>query len=171
MEERTGVVTFAGKPVTLVGPQLRPGDVAPAFNALSIDLSPVTLADSRGTVRLVSVVPSVDTPICDSQTRRFNAEAAAIAGVTVLTVSNDLPFALKRWAAAAEVERVQLLSDHRDLAFGRAYGVLIKEMRLLTRAVFVVDRDDLIRHVEYVPEVKTHPAYDAALAAVREAAR
>ncbi len=153
----------------MVGPELKTGDVAPDFLALNGELAPVSLADSQGTVRLISVVPSVDTPICDAQTRRFNEEAAALAGVTILTVSNDLPFALKRWGAAAGVDKVQFLSDHRDLSFGQAYGVLIKELRLLTRAVFVVDRQGIVRYAEYVREVKTHPAYLAALEATRKA--
>jgi thiol peroxidase len=132
-------------------------------------LSEVTLADSKGFVRIISVVPSLDTGVCDAQTRRFNEEAGGIDGVKVLTVSVDLPFAQKRWCGAAGVENVQTLSDHRDLSFGTAYGVAIKEMRLLARAVFVVDQNDQIVYVEYVPESTNHPDYEAPILAAKKA--
>ncbi|MGQ9501825.1 MAG: thiol peroxidase [Anaerolineae bacterium] len=167
--ERVGGVTFKGQPLTVNGPQLKPGDRAPDFRLLDNDLNEVILADSAGKVRLISVVPSLDTGICDLQTRRFNAEAANFGpDVVVLTVSVDLPFAQKRWCGAAGVDRVQTLSDHRDMNFGDAYGTHIKELRLEQRAVFVVDRAGIIRYAEYVPEVAQHPNYDAALAALRE---
>lgn len=167
--ERVGGVTFKGQPLTVIGPQLKPGDRAPDFRLLDNDLNEVTLADSAGKVRLISVVPSLDTSICDLQTRRFNEEAANFGpDVVVLTVSVDLPFAQKRWCGAAGVERVQTLSDHRDMNFGDAYGTHIKELRLEQRAVFVVDREGIIRYAEYVPEVAQHPNYDAALAALKE---
>jgi len=138
---------------------------------LANDLSEVTLADSAGKVRLISVVPSLDTDICDAQTRRFNEEAVSFGDeVVVLTVSADLPFAQKRWCGAAGVDRVQTLSDHRDMNFGNAYGTHVKELRLEQRAIFVVDRDDTIRYVEYVPEIAQHPNYEAALTAVRQVA-
>lgn len=167
---REGAVTFKGNPVTLVGPELTAGDTAPDFTVLANDLSPVTLADTRGKVRIISVVPSLDTGVCDAQTRRFNEEAANLGDhVRVLTVSVDLPFAQKRWCGAAGIERVQTLSDHRDASFGTAYGVLIKELRLLARAVFVIDADDNLVHVEVVPEVTNHPDYEAAVEAAKRA--
>lgn len=167
--ERKGAVTFKGNPVTLLGPELKVGDQAPDFKVLANDLSEVTLADSKGFVRIISVVPSLDTGVCDAQTRRFNEEAGGIDGVKVLTVSVDLPFAQKRWCGAAGVENVQTLSDHRDLSFGMAYGVAIKEMRLLARAVFVVDQNDQIVYVEYVPESTNHPDYEAPILAAKKA--
>lgn len=167
--ERKGAVTFKGNPVTLLGPELKVGDQAPDFKVLANDLSEVTLADSKGFVRIISVVPSLDTGVCDAQTRRFNEEAGGIDGVKVLTVSVDLPFAQKRWCGAAGVENVQTLSDHRDLSFGTAYGVAIKEMRLLVRAVFVVDQNDQIVYVEYVPESTNHPDYEAPILAAKKA--
>ena len=167
--ERKGAVTFKGNPVTLLGPVLKVGDQAPDFKVLANDLSEVTLADSKGFVRIISVVPSLDTGVCDAQTRRFNEEAGDIDGVKVLTVSVDLPFAQKRWCGAAGVENVQTLSDHRDLSFGMAYGVAIKEMRLLARAVFVVDQNDQIVYVEYVPESTNHPDYEAPILAAKKA--
>lgn len=167
--ERKGAVTFKGNPVTLLGPELKAGDQAPDFKVLANDLSEVTLADSKGSVRIISVVPSLDTGVCDAQTRRFNEEAGSLDGVKVLTISVDLPFAQKRWCGAAGVEDVQTLSDHRDLSFGTAYGVAIQEMRLLTRAVFVVDQNDQIVYAEYVPEVTNHPDYEAPILAAKKA--
>lgn len=169
-QERTGVVTFKGNPVTLVGNEVKVGDTAPDFTVMANDLSPVTLADSKGSVRIISVVPSLDTGVCDQQTRRFNEEAASLEGVRVLTISVDLPFAQKRWCGAAGVDRVQTLSDHRDLSFGTAYGVVIKELRLLARAVFVVDKNDKVVYAEYVPEVTQHPNYEAVIEAAKKAA-
>ncbi len=167
--QRRGGVTSKGEPLTVVGLELEPGNRAPDFNLLANDLSEVTLRDSAGKVRLISVVPSLDTPVCDIQTRRFNQEAAAFGDdVVVLTVSADLPFAQARWCGAAGVDRVQTLSDHRDMSFGSAYGTYIKELRLEQRAVFVVDKKDVIRYVEYVPEISEPPNYEAALAAVNK---
>lgn len=168
-EERSGAVTFKGNPVTLIGPELKVGDQAPDFTVLANDLTPVTLEDTKGTVRIVSVVPSLDTGVCDQQTRRFNEEAANLPDVKVLTISVDLPFAQKRWCGAAGIDRVQTYSDHRDLSFGEAYGVAIKELRLLARAVFVIDRNDKISYVEYVSEVTNHPDYDKAIQAAKKA--
>ncbi|MBI3686160.1 MAG: thiol peroxidase [Actinobacteria bacterium] len=167
--ERAGVTTFQGRPVTLLGPEVRVGATAPDFTVLADDFSPVTLAASKGTVRIFSVVPSLDTGVCDQQTRRFNDEATRLGGVTIMTVSVDLPFAQKRWCGAASVEATQTVSDYRDLSFGLAYGVVIAEFRLLARAVFVVDSSDQVVHVEYVPEVGQHPHYSAAIEAVRTA--
>lgn len=162
-------VTFKGKPVTLLGNEVKVGDKAPNFTVLANDLSQVTLDDSKGHVRLISVVPSLDTGVCDQQTRRFNEEAANLGDVKVLTISVDLPFAQKRWCGAAGIENVQTLSDHRDLSFGKAYGVAIEELRLLTRAVFVIDRNDTVTYVEYVPEATNHPNYEAAIEAAKAA--
>ena len=143
--------------------------LAPDFTVLANDLSPVTLADSKGKVRLISVVPSLDTGVCATQTRKFNEEAAALGDdVTILTVSVDLPFAQARWCGAEGIEAVQTVSDHRDLSFGEAYGVVIKELRLLARSVFVIDKDDKVVYVEYVSEVTDHPDYDKAIEAVKQ---
>ena len=168
VRERTGVVTFKGGPLTLIGPEIRVGDTAPDFQVLAQDLSTVKWSDGNGKARIISVVPSLDTPVCDAQTRRFNEEAARLpGGVEVWTISMDLPFAQRRWCGAAGIDRVKVFSDHRDAGFGQAFGCLVKELRLLTRAIFVVDRQDAVRHAEYVREVTTPPNYDAALAAVR----
>ena len=169
-QERPGAVTFLGNPLTAVGSELKVANKAPGFSVLSNDLKPVTLADSAGKVRLLSVVPSLDTPVCDMQTRRFNQEASSLGdNVVILTLSMDLPFAQKRWCGAAGVDCVQTLSDHRDASFGLAYGTLIKELRLLSRAIFVIDANDTIRYVEYVKEISSHPNYDAALGATKGA--
>lgn len=169
MTERTDVVTFQGNPLTLVGPELAVGDPAPDATLLANDLSDLSIADVRGKVCLISVVPSLDTPVCDVQTRQFNEAAAAMGDrVVVLTVSMDLPFAQARWCGAAGVDRVATLSDHREASFGLAYGVLIKELRLLARAVFVIDAEGVLHYVEIVPEMTDHPNYDAALAAAAD---
>jgi thiol peroxidase len=162
-------VTFKGNPVTLVGKEIKVGDSAPDFTVLANDLSPVTLKDTNGKVRIISVVPSLDTGVCDAQTRKFNEEAAKLEDVVVLTVSMDLPFAQKRWCAAAGLENVMTVSDHRDASFGEAYGVLMKELRLLARSVFVIDSANKITYAEYVPEGTTHPQYEAALEAAKTA--
>jgi thioredoxin-dependent peroxiredoxin len=162
-------VTFKEKPVTLLGNQVKAGDQAPDFKVLANDLSEVTLADSKGSVRLIAAVPSVDTGVCDSEVRRFNEEASKLDHVKVLTISVDLPFAQKRWCAAAGIENVQTLSDHRDLSFGKAYGVAIEELRLLARSVFVIDSSDKVTYVEYVDEVTNHPNYEAAIEAAKAA--
>lgn len=161
-------VTFKHEPITLIGTEVKIGDSAPNFTVLANDLSPVTLEDSKGKVRLISVVPSLDTGTCDAQTRKFNESASELGeNVVILTISNDLPFAQKRWCAAAGIDAVQTLSDHRDLSFGEAYGVAIKELRLLTRAIFVVDTNDKVTYVEYVPEATEHPNYEKAIEAVK----
>nr|WP_285876750.1 thiol peroxidase [Fictibacillus phosphorivorans] len=162
-------VTFKDKPVTLLGTQVKEGDQAPDFKVLANDLSEVTLADSKGSVRLIAAVPSVDTGVCDAEVRRFNEEASKLDNVKVLTISVDLPFAQKRWCAAAGIENVQTLSDHRDLSFGKAYGVAIEELRLLARSVFVIDSSDKVTYVEYVDEVTSHPNYEAAIEAAKAA--
>ena len=162
-------VTFKGNPVTLLGNEVKVGDQAPDFKVLANDLSEVTLQDSKGQVRLISVVPSLDTGVCDAQTRRFNEEAANLDNVKILTVSVDLPFAQKRWCGAAGIDNVQTLSDHRELSFGEAYGAAIKELRLLARAIFVVDSNDKVTYVEYVSEATDHPNYEAAVEAAKQA--
>jgi thioredoxin-dependent peroxiredoxin len=161
-------VTFGGNPVTLIGNEVKVGDQAPQFKVLANDLSEKTLNNFKG-VRLISSVPSLDTGVCDAQTRRFNEEAGDISGVTVLTVSADLPFAQARWCGASGLDNVTTLSDHRDFSFAENFGVGIKELRLLTRAVFVVDSNDKVTYVEYVGEVTDHPNYEAALAAAKAA--
>jgi thiol peroxidase len=169
MEERTGIVTMRGNPITLVGKGLNIGDKAPDFEVLNNDLQPVKLSAYKGKICIISAVPSLDTPICDLQTRRFNKEAAALSADTViLTLSVDLPFAQKRWCGAAGADKVITLSDHRDTSFGQAFGILIKELRLLARAVFVVDKEGIIRHAQIVGEIAQEPDYDAALKAVKQ---
>lgn len=162
-------VTFKEKPVTLLGNEVKVGDQAPDFKVLANDMSEVTLADTKGSVRLIAAVPSVDTGVCDAEVRRFNEEASKLDNVKVLTISVDLPFAQKRWCAAAGIENVQTLSDHRELSFGKAYGVAIEELRLLARSVFVIDSSDKVTYVEYVSEVTSHPNYEAAIEAAKAA--
>jgi thiol peroxidase len=170
MSERAGAVTFKGSPLTLLGSEVRLGQAAPDFTALDTGLAPVSLSSLRGKVVVIASVPSLDTPVCDIETRRFNQEAAALGpGVKILALSMDLPFAQKRWCGAAGVTNLKTLSDHRDGAFGMAYGVLIKELRLLARACFVVDRQGVIRYIQVVKEVGDEPDYAAALDAVRKA--
>ena len=169
MNERQGLVNMGGNPVTLLGNELKVGEAAPDFTAVGNDLKPVRLSQFKGKVVVLAAVPSLDTPTCNLETRRFNAEAAKLGpDVVILTVSMDLPFAQKRWCGAAGVDRVITVSDHRDASFGTAYGVLIKDMRLLARAVFVVDRQGTIRHILLVKEVGTEPDYAPVLQAVKE---
>lgn len=168
MQERKGVVTFKGNPITLIGPEIKPGMKAPEFHVIAGDLSLYTLDHSKGKIRLISTSPSLDTPVCDQQARRFNEEASRLPqDVEVITITMDLPFAQKRFCSVAGIERIKCFSDHRDASFGTAYGVLIKELRLLARSVFIVDRDGIVRYVEYVPEITTHPNYDKAIDAVK----
>ena len=167
--ERAGATTMKGNPLTLIGPQLEVGDHAPDFSVVDGSLSPVNLEKTGNHVRIISVVPSLDTPVCDLQTKRFNEEAAKLPGVDILTISMDLPFAQKRWCGAFGVDRIKMLSDHRSGSFGEAYGTLIKDLRIESRAIFVLDKENIIRHVEYVKEVADHPNYDAALAAAKAA--
>jgi len=162
-------VTFNNDPVTLEGTEVKVGDVAPDFTVLANDLSEKSLKDYEGKVKLIATVPSVDTGVCSEETHRFNKEADKLDNVQVLTISMDLPFAQGRWCAAEGVKNLDLLSDHRDADFGKKYGTLIKELRLNTRAVFVVDADNKVQYVEYVSEVTNHPDYDAALEAAKKA--
>ena len=168
MQERFGAVTLKGKPLTVMGPALAVGDAAPeaTLGAKGFDGRARLLESTAGQIRLINVIPSIGTGICDAQTRRFNQEAASLGdGVAIVTVSADLPFHLAEWCAAKGVDRVVTLSDHYDMAFGDAYGTHIKELRVEQRAVFVVDADGVVRYVEYVPEIAQHPDYDKALAA------
>jgi len=167
--ERAGATTLRGNPLTVVGPELKPGDKAPDFKAVDDSLKALDLAGTGNGVRIFSVVPSLDTPVCDAQTRRFNEEAGKLPDVKIYTFSMDLPFAQKRWCGAFGIDHVKMVSDHRDASFGQAYGTLIKDLRILSRAIFVVDKNNTIRYVEYVKEVGEHPSYDAALAAARSA--
>lgn len=169
MQERSAAVTLHGNPLTLVGKELSIGDAAPDLELLDNDLNPVKLSSFQGKVCVISSVPSLDTPTCDIETRRFNEAAGQLGDdVVILTVSVDLPFAQKRWCAAAGVENVVTLSDHRDAAFGEAYGVLIKELRLLARSIFVIDRNGSIQYIENVKELSEQPNYDAVLAAAQK---
>ena len=161
-------VTFINKPVTLIGNEVKVGDNAPDFKVLANDLSEVTLKDSEGKIRLFSVVPSLDTGVCDQQTRKFNEVASELGdNVIIYTVSMDLPFAQKRWCGAAGIKNVVTVSDHRDVSFGDAYGVHMKELRLLARSIFVVDEAGKVAYVEYVSEGTNHPNYEAAIEAVK----
>jgi thiol peroxidase len=173
-EERKGAVTLRGNPLTLSGPEVKVGQAAPDFTVVDNSLQPVRLSDAKGKVLILSTVPSVDTPVCDTETRRFNQEAAALGSdIEVWTISMDLPFAQKRWCGAAGVDRVKTLSDFRDRTFSQNYGVLIKDGPLAgvtARAVFVVGKDGKVKHVEYVKEIATEPQYDAILAAAKAAA-
>ncbi len=168
MNERPGIVTLKGNPFTLVGPELKAGDSAPDFTVTANDLSPVKLSDFKGKVCVISSVPSLDTPVCDTSTRRFNEEATGLgADVVVLTISMDLPFAQARWCGAAGVTNVQTLSDYKDASFGLNYGLLIKELRLLARAVLVVDKSGKVQYIELVKEIAQEPDYEAVLAAIK----
>jgi len=162
-------VTMGGKPVVLSGAGVKVGDPAPEFTAVGVDLAPVSFSEFRGNPCLISAVVSLDTDVCDLEARRFNKEVAALGGnVQVLLISMDLPFAQKRWAREAEADELVTLSDHKDCSFGLAYGLLIKDVRLLARAVYVIDAQGVIRYAEVVREVSEEPDYDAALAALRK---
>lgn len=167
-QKKTGVITFKGNPMTLLGPELKIGAAAPEFKVVDNGLQPVTLADSQGQLRVITVVPSLDTPVCDTMTRKFNEEAAKLPeNVVVYTVSLDLPFAQKRWCGNAGIEKVKTLSDYQERSFGLNYGLLIDELKLLARAVLVIDQKGTISYQEIVKEVTAEPDYTAALAAAR----
>jgi thioredoxin-dependent peroxiredoxin len=169
-QERNGVITMKGSPKTLVGPALQPGDKAPDFEAVNTALEPVTLASSKGRVRLIAAVPSLDTPVCALETKRFAQEITKLpSSVQFYTISADLPFAQKRFCGAENIT-VPTLSDHRKLSFAENYGVLIKDLRILARAMFVIDANDKITYVEIVPEIASEPNYEKALAAAKKAA-
>jgi len=169
MEERPGAITMKGNPLTLIGEEVKTGSQAPEFEVIDNDLSATKLSSFRGRVCVIVSVPSLDTSVCDLEVRRFNQEATGLGSdVSVLVISMDLPFAQKRWCGAAGVTNVTTLSDHRDASFGRAFGVLIKELRLLARAVFVVDGKGIVQYTQIVPEITNEPDYDAALRAVKK---
>ena len=169
MAERPGIITMKGHPLTLVGQEVNVGDLAPDFEVIANDLSPFKFSTLKGTVCVISAVPSLDTPTCDIETRWFNEEAAKLGpAVAILTISLDLPFAQRRWCGAAGVDRVKTYADHREAAFGQAYGVLIKELRLLARAVFVMDKTGTLRYMQLVKEVANEPNYDEVLKAVAQ---
>jgi thiol peroxidase len=169
--ERTGIVTIKGNPLTVVGSAVKVGDKTPDFTVLDKDLKEAKLSDFTGKIKVISVTPSLDTPVCDMQARRFNEEAAKLPDdVVVLNISMDLPFAISRFCTTAGIDKVKAFSDHRDASFGNAYGVLIKELRLLARSIFVIDKDDIITYIEIVPEITNHPDYNMALEIVRKSA-
>ncbi len=169
MNERQGIITMRGNPLTLIGNEVKVGGTAPDFTVVDNNLAPVKFSSFRGKTCILSSVPSLDTPVCDMETRKFNEEAGRLGSdVTVLTISMDLPFAQKRWCGAAGVTKVQTLSDYRDASFGMAYGVLIKELRLLARAVFLVDKGGKIQYLELVKEVSKEPDYESVLKALKK---
>ncbi len=169
MVERKGVVTAKGNPLTLLGGEIKAGDKAPDFTVVDNEQKPVTLKDLKTKIKLFSVVPSLDTPVCDLQTQRFEAEAAGVPGdVGIFTFSMDLPFAQSRYCGAHAITKLKTLSDHREASFGRAYGVLIKENRLLSRSIFILDGNNIVRYVEYVKDISTHPDYVKAVAALKQ---
>ena len=167
-------VTFKGNPITLIGNEVRVGQTAPDFKVQKIDLTEYTLSASAGKTRIVASVPSLDTPVCDLETKRFNEEAAKLPNVEIVCVSMDLPFAQKRWCGASSVDKVITASDHREASFARNYGVLISGGaldRLTARAVFVIGPDNKVRHVEYVKDITEHPNYEAILSVARQASK
>jgi len=169
MAEQKGLITFKGGPLTLVGDQVKVGQKAPEFVGIDNNLSPVKFSSYLGKVCIISSVVSLDTPVCDTQTRKFNEEASRLGpNVVILTISMDLPFAQKRWCGAAGVDRIHTLSDYRDTSFGTSYGVLIKELRLLARAIFLVDRKGVLQYKELVKEVTHEPDYNAVLSELKK---
>jgi len=167
--ERKGIITFQGNPLTLTGNEIRVGDKAPDFTVLTGELKEIGLKDFAEKVKVISVTPSLDTPVCDLQARMFNTEAAKLpADVTVLNISMDLPFAISRFCTSAGIDKVKALSDHRDASFGNGYGVLISELRLLARSIFIIDKEDVIRYIEIVPELTKEPDYEKALEALKK---
>ena len=169
MKERAGLVTMRGNSLTLVGNEVKIGEAAPDFVALDPILTPVKLSSNRNKICIISSVPSLDTPVCDIETRKFNEEASRLGDkIQILTISMDLPFAQKRWCGAAGVNKIQTLSDHRDAQFGLAYGVLIKELRLLARAVFLVDQKGILRYMQLVKEIINEPNYEEIWSALKK---
>jgi thiol peroxidase len=167
--ERKGIVTVKGNPVTLIGSEIKVGDKAADFTVVDGDLKEVRLKDFAGKIKVISVSASLDTPVCDMQARRFNQEAATLpADVLILNITMDLPFAISRFCTTAGIDKVHAYSDHRDASFGNAYGVLIKELRLLARSIFIIDKNEVIRYIEIVPELTNHPDYDKALGALKK---
>jgi len=168
MAENQGAVTFHGNPLTLMGNTVKAGSKAPDFTLLGNDLKPVRLADTKG-IRIFTTVPSLDTPVCDMQVRRFNQEAAKLPDVSIFAISADLPFAQARWCGGAGIDKVKTLSDHLSMAFADAWGLHIKELRLVARGVFVVDSSGTVTYAELVTEIGHSPNFDAALEAVKKA--
>lgn len=168
MKKNTGISTFLGNPLTLLGEMIQIGSKAPDFTAIGEGLKPVKLSDYRGQTIIISSVPSVDTGVCAAQTRRFNKEATALGNISILTISCDLPFALGRFCAAEGIDKVITLSDHKDTDFGLKYGFLIEELRLLNRGVVVIDKQGIVQYVEFVKENTHEPDFDAALEAVKK---
>ncbi|MCW8858080.1 MAG: thiol peroxidase [Deltaproteobacteria bacterium] len=169
VQEREAAVLFKGNPATLLGPEIKVGDQAPDFQVVDNGLQPVSLAADAGKIKLITVVPSLDTPVCDAMTRHFNQDAAELPDeVAVYTISVDLPFAQKRWCGNAGIDKIQTLSDYQERSFGLNYGLLLKDLKLLARAVFVIDQNNKVVYVELVPEVTAEPNYAAALAAVKQ---
>ena len=167
--EKKGITTMKGNPMSLVGPELKPGDKAPDFTVLDQTMAPKTLKDFEGKFKVISVTPSLDTPVCDLQIHWFNEDAAnQPQDVAVLNISMDLPFAIKRFCATGGIDKAMALSDHRDASFGTNWGVLMKELRLLARSIFIVDKENVIRYVQIVPEQTAEPDYEAALKALKE---
>jgi thiol peroxidase len=167
--ERKGIVTVKGNPVTLIGSEIKVGDKAPDFTVVDGDLKEVRLKDFAGKIKVISVSASLDTPVCDMQARRFNQEAAKLPeDVVILNITMDLPFAILRFCTTAGINKVHALSDHRDASFGNVFGILIKEIRLLARSIFIIDKNDVIRYAEIVPELTNHPDYDKALGALKK---
>lgn len=169
MSERIGLITVKGNPLTLLGKELKIGDKAPDFEVTANDLGPVKFSSFKGKTCIITAVPSLDTPVCDVETRRFNKEAANLGpDIQIITISMDLPFAQARWCGAAGIDKVKTLSDHKDSSFGLSYGILIKELRLLARAIFVVDKNGIIQYTQIVKELTNEPDYDSVLKAVHE---
>lgn len=168
MEKRKGLVTMGGNPVTLIGKEIKIGDKAPEFTVLKNDLSSYSLKDAGNGIKIISVVPSLDTGVCELQTINFNETATELKDVTILTISVDLPFAQGRFCSANSIDNVITLSDHRDLSFGMNYGFVIEELRLLSRGIVILDKDNVVKYVEYVKEVKEHPNYDKAIEEVKK---
>lgn len=168
-QERTGIVSARGNGLTLLGPDIAVGDKAPDFTVVDNDMQPVTLADAAGKVQLIASVPSLDTGVCDAMTRRFNQEVAALGDKLVAyTISMDLPFAQKRWCGNAGIEAIKTLSDYQERSFAQNWGLLVKENKLIARAIYIVDTDGKVAYRQIVPELPTEPDYDDAMAALKK---
>ncbi|MCT4606118.1 MAG: thiol peroxidase [Marinisporobacter sp.] len=168
LEKRKGIITMQGNPMTLLGTEIKVGDTAPDFTVLKNDLTPFSLKDVEEKIKIISVVPSIDTGVCEFQTTFFNQEAASLGDVAILTISVDLPFAQKRFCGAKGIDAVITLSDHKDLSFGLNYGFVIEELRLLSRGIVILDKENKVRYVEYLKEVTNHPDYEKAMTALKE---
>jgi thioredoxin-dependent peroxiredoxin len=167
MQKRVNEVTMRGAPITLLGPKINVGDIAPDFIVQDLAMKPIKLSDFKSKIRIINSVPSIDTSVCSAQVHHFNAETAKLKDTVIFSISVDLPFALNRYCAAEGIDVVKVTSDHKDLDFGLKYGTVIEELRLLSRAVFVINKNDKIAYVEYVKETSSEPNYDKALAAAK----